>query len=242
MNLILGTVYNCDFSSLKSFFVSLHKVTKDTDVGVILFTHNMTGPVPEDIMCVPFTPQENQHNLCYRFNLYRDFLSVNPWATKIILTDMRDVVFQADPFEFDYPKGLCCFLEDESKTIGTCLFNSNWVRLLGGNVVYEQVQDKPISCAGVTVGDYPEMLEYLSKMTNMLAGQKSNLDQGAHNILIHQNKLDKVTLFPNARGPVLTMGYMKNPSLQNEDGSTPLILHQYDRHETVFVEIRRRYL
>jgi hypothetical protein len=63
--------------------------------------------------------------------------------------DIRDVAFQADPFE-SVPPGddaVHIFQEDASMTIGRCGTNSGWIRACYG-VAAHKVAAQPISCSG----------------------------------------------------------------------------------------------
>ena len=230
MAIILGTVWNGDFHKLTHFTkLSMSK----TEAACILFTHNMIG-VAGECLCIPFAPHVTTPNMSYRFQLYLDFLKANKSFENemIMLTDIRDVAFLGDPFSVDYPDGLSVFLEDPSKTIGTCSFNSAWIKEAYGPSGLEKLKDYPISCAGVTIGDYHAMVQYLTEMVATLSNFGLN-DQGIHNGLIRFDKLKKVTIFENQCGPVLTMGYMSKPMVKNFDGSTPLVVHQFDRHPSL---------
>src|SRR5207245_5487305 len=61
-------------------------------------------------------------------------------------------------------------------------------------------------------------------------------DQAAHNLLLHDGKLDPVERLRNFEGPILTVGSERryelneNKELVNRDGSTIALIHQYDRH------------
>lgn len=236
MNLILGTAWNCSHDVLQPFFRSL-KATKFDGITIV-FTNGVNGEF-DDTLCIPFYPRNDIPNVSYRFTLYLDFLLANREIvadSKIMLTDLRDVVFQSDPFAFKYPPGLSCFLEDESKTIGSCPFNSPWVINTLGRDVHDNLADKLISCAGVTVGDYDAMIEYLRLMVSFISVQGAN-DQGAHNGIVHLGLMPNITVYENEKGPVITVGNMRNPKF----GSKAAIVHQYDRHPEMIRIVSERF-
>lgn len=240
-NAVMGMVYDCDFRELDVFFKSLERHLT-TRCPVVLFTNNMTGPIPDGILCVPFERNPMMHNLCLRFKLYYDFIRSNPRiCRKILLTDIRDVVFQQDPFIYPLNKGITVALEDRSKTIGTCPYNSQWVKELLGWIMHDSLSSKPISCAGVTIGDRESILVYLEKMNAFLRGQKNNLDQAAHNAIVHLDLVPSIHKFDNFYGPVLTMGYMDQQDLSATRIDLIPILHQYDRHPELAMKIRGEY-
>ncbi|MFM7157865.1 MAG: hypothetical protein ACKO0Y_08635, partial [Bacteroidota bacterium] len=78
----------------------------------------------------------------------------------------------------------------------------------------------------------------------------TGLDQGIHNYAIRMNLFgNRLRLFENMKGPVMTMGLMKVESqrfhsetglLLNEDGSVCHTIHQYDRHPDLLTELPDR--
>jgi len=224
--LILGAAWSMDFSELRPFFVSLMR--SGYQGKTVIFTDEMRGEAPSWVTFVPFEPMPITHNLNYRFDLYRKFLLVNNYmADRIMLTDMRDVVFLDEPNLQYYDDGLHVFLEDESMTIGRCPFNSDWIMKTHGANLFPFFADKPISCAGITIGDRDSMLIYLTQMADRLSGLPENLDQGFHNGYVWKNISPKMHIHKNGNG-VCTMGYMPQGSMPPLGART--ILHQYDRH------------
>lgn len=193
-----------------------------------------------------------------RFLLYLDFLLRLPPAelpTYVILSDVRDVVFQRDPrhLEREAPT-LTLSLEDESRRIGSCPFNSQWIQSGYGPGVLASLHDSPISCAGVTVGPTQQIIRYLQAMAREILApalfpniRHTVPDQGYHNYVAYSILSAQDTCFsPCGLGPVLTLGYVRNPTcdadgyLRNLDSTLPVIVHQYDRHAFLGPRIRKR--
>ncbi len=182
-----------------------------------------------------------------RYFIYELFLAraQQPYR-HVLLTDVRDVLFQRNPFLIDTGNMLGCFLE--AAAIGDCSTNSGWIRAAFGEDALARMQDKPIVCSGTTLGPAPCIRDYLSRMTAHLRGldlDNRGIDQGVHNYLVHVEGIEDLRLFTNGSGPVLTMGHM--PGLFHvradglvcrEDGEVAHVLHQYDR----FPELRARCL
>lgn len=174
-----------------------------------------------------------------RYGLYQQFIDqFNTDADMILISDLRDVIFQGDPFEPDV-EGLEFFLEDSASKLGTEPFNRRWLEHLYGPEVVSSVAECTTSCSGTTVGDRPAIMGYLSAMRLEMQWRRRPLgshDQGAHNHLIRHDRFSDARLIENGHGRVLTMGMMSTPSLDsagrvlNADGTVPPILHQYDRH------------
>ena len=187
---------------------------------------------------------------CVRYPLYYLYLSeYGKSYENIMLTDTRDVLFQADPFGFDFD-GLCCFLENEEKTINSCEFNSNWILKGFSEDALRDIGHEKISCSGTTIGTRSAVMRYLETMVDYLIQLKTQfmgIDQGVHNYILRKGLVGDVKFYDNHHGPVLTMHHTGEDKIRfdsdgyviNEDGSVINVLHQYDRQSS---EIRSKML
>lgn len=99
-----------------------------------------------------------------RYGHYEEVLrDLAPAADQVMLTDLRDVVFQADPFNAPLT-GLEVFLEDESCRVGVEHFNSTWIRNLYGQARLGQMAHETVSCSGTVFGTGEAVLAYLREM------------------------------------------------------------------------------
>jgi hypothetical protein len=171
-----------------------------------------------------------------RYFLYLDLLrqAPRPYA-RVLITDVRDVIFQRDPFSFPWAEGLNVTLEDARMTIGTCPYMTRWTTGHLGEAAWRALAGQRISCSGTTVGGHAAMLDYLERLTGLLLPFSpappppappapppastslsggappppigmAGYDQGVHNHLLHGGHLPEVTVHDNA-GPILTLGY-----------------------------------
>lgn len=269
-NAILSTVRGYSYEQIKPFIESLRKTGFKGDL--ILFVSKIgyftkKKLEKQGVNLVPFSlayPYLNSDGFAdyrrylpekYAFDIslisarpimyYLYLLKHGEKYSHVALTDARDVIFQKNPFEFKFKKGLSFFLEDKGRTIGACEVNSRWVSEVFGEKVLADIKDRPISCAGFVMGDYSSTLDYLKKMSGIIT--KSDfwhiIDQGVHNYLIHTNKLSNYTIFDNDNGPVFTMGTARNYILDKNDlfvnrkGEVFYVIHQYDR----LPELARKY-
>lgn len=179
-----------------------------------------------------------------RYGLYFEFLHrYAPEAESILLSDLRDVVFQGDPFET--PVGpLELYLEDKSSRIEDDEFNSRWIQKLYGAAEFERMRRFEISCSGTVVGRRAPVLRYLHHMDRAISGRRISLgphDQGVHNYLIRQGLFPEADLLHNGEGRVVTMGRMPAPAVVDGrvtvDATTPPVLHQYDRFPALAAEL-----
>jgi hypothetical protein len=181
------------------------------------------------------------HPHCARHFFYQSFLEecgLN--YSHVMLTDVSDVLFQADPFAFEAPDGLSVFVEDRSHSIGSSKHNARAVLRGFGRTVLRELRDQPIICAGTTIGTTAAIREHLARVIAILLQKKERktIDQAVHNFLIHKEPPAKLRCFENFSGPVLTMGDVNPAQLKfndtgrilNLDGSIINTLHQYDRH------------
>lgn len=168
-----------------------------------------------------------------RFLAYRDFL--RGVTEPVLITDIRDVIFQQNPEKHMPSSGVNAFQEWEGMTIGKCPYNSKWMQQVFGTVKWA---DLPIICAGVTSGllsDYcSEMWEMLSTLPPIIG-----LDQAVHNHLFYSCKVP-AKVWANEEAPVYTVGYIPRETvsinggvISNRANAIPCMVHQYDRHQNL---------
>lgn len=181
--------------------------------------------------------------MCVRFYHYYEYLKSNRERyDRVILTDIRDVIFQSDPFKHFTFDGLESFCED--KTINNCPTNRQWIIDTFGSQMLERVGNEIAVCAGVVCGTTACMIKYLKIMLQcFLQSTKmsmvSGADQAIHNVIMHHQLGENlpVSIHQNFESYALTMGAMKKGDLTfdglgrvlNHRGEVVSILHQYDR-------------
>jgi hypothetical protein len=177
------------------------------------------------------------------FVYYRYLCECRPAYANVMLSDVRDVVFQSNPFEREIGDELLCFLEDERLTLGTERHNRKWLQTAFGDTVAMELAAEPIVCAGVTIGPRAAMLDYLKVMVTFLLGlraQRIGLDQAVHNYVLHRRLVPHARLVPNGQGLVATLGLVPAEAVGAlVDGAA--VLHQYDRHPALQAALVRRF-
>ena len=177
---------------------------------------------------------------CARFFYYQSYLKQCGFNyDHVMLADVRDILFQRDPFDFEIPDGLSVFMEDRSRTIGTCISNSTWIRNGFGDAVLKELHDRPISCSGTTIGTVPALLDFLDRILPIFAAyqQSGTIDQATHNYILNKQPPERVRRFDNDSGPILTMANVDPANFRfneaglmvNATGRIYNTLHQYDR-------------
>jgi hypothetical protein len=256
--LILGLAAGYHYGDVRPFLASLDRAAYAGDLVLFVSetTRNLERLRAHGAALLPMDRRPGLEDVpcnALRYFLYLEYLrTCGVVYDRILISDVRDVVFQRDPFAFPWPDGVCCTLEDPSATVGACPFNARWVREHLGAAALAAIADRPVSCSGTTVADHPSMLAYLERMTKLLLPPSTGecmagYDQGVHNHLVHAGGLDGLALFDNA-GPILTLAQTSGePALDargdvlNRAGRVPHLVHQYDRKPSLFRMIRERF-
>jgi hypothetical protein len=256
--LILGLAAGYHYGDIRPFLVSLERAEYQGEL--ILFvsktTRNLDLIGKHNVTIIQLERAAGLEEIPYnalRYFLYLDYLkSARRDFKRILISDVRDVIFQLNPFDFSWPKGINCALEDKRMTIGKCPYNSHWVRTYLGKKALAEIAENQISCSGTTIADHASMLIYLETLTARLTPytpekHMAGYDQGLHNYLVHTSQFPNLTFHDNS-GPILTLGHTKeNPKIDadgfilNTAGSRAHMVHQYDRKPDLHTNIREKY-
>jgi hypothetical protein len=183
-----------------------------------------------------------------RYLHYQRYLAgLDPLPDAVLLTDLRDVVFQRDPFAEPVAE-LELFLEDPTARIGEQPYYVRWSRRLYGRSAVARFRDRPVSCSGTVAGTGAGVLSYLAEMAAVIESAARPMgydDQSVHNALLHGGRLSSATVVANEHGRVLTMGMMATHTtvegcVLNADGSVPAVLHQWDRHPELAARLEQK--
>lgn len=270
-NLILGIIDNYTFSDVRSFLFSLQKFRAEDhiclyagpgisvsttteirklDVEVIRYGKQFPfigAPHPANFNTLP----EPIHIYNFRHFLYYDYLLKHGQNfTNVLLTDVKDVYFQKNPFSFPIEDKIYVAVENTTIPIEGCACTSKWIRRGYGASVLQQMSKQEVICAGTTLAPSALMTNYLHVLIKEFYGVKNVFncaDQAMHNVLIHKNLVGPIYKSYNFKGPILTIGTEKKYSLDdqmnliNESGGIIPIVHQYDRHPALLQLVKSRY-
>ena len=187
-----------------------------------------------------------------RYFHYADYLATHDGFSKVLLSDVRDVVFQSDPFA-GWDRGLYVGMESPALTIATEPFDREWMLDAYGEAMLARIGHCQVSCSGVTFGDGESIRRYIDQIlaeTLRLPFSKMKTriyDQAFHNKLLHEGELADVHLCQPLSSFIATLGCL-DPSaftlaegfLLNEDGHPAPIVHQYDRHSVLVKAFEQR--
>jgi len=176
-----------------------------------------------------------------RYCYYYEYLLENKDKYNLVLiTDVRDVLFQADPFAGISSTNLLNFYS-EAHTIADSFYTSYWLRHAFGKAVQARIADKVSICSGTTIGTVNQVLNYLQLMITTQARITAGLtglggfDQGVHNYLVHHDYFPGSNLSANNEGEVATLGEAESivingdNVLTDKQGKVIPVVHQFDR-------------
>ena len=185
-----------------------------------------------------------------RYCFYSEYLKKNREKYKYILvTDVRDVIFQADPFE--NLQGEVLKFYSENHTIKESFYTSYWIKNAFGKSRLAKIENNRSICSGTTIGSVELILDYIEKMISKQAEITSGItglggfDQGVHNFLIYNNFFQNSLITNNGYGEVITLGEASNIKLNdneeliNEDLSIVPVIHQFDRFPDLKIRAMR---
>jgi hypothetical protein len=170
------------------------------------------------------------------FHYHRFLLESGERYENVMLTDVRDVFFQRDPFGFEIGDQANCFLEDERHTLASEKFDRAWILSAYGEETLAELGQKPISCSGITIGPRDAMQAYVGVMVEellRLRHQFAGIDQGVHNYVLYKGLVPGARLVRNGDGPVYTVGLVPHAEIDaalEAGGLDSNVVHQYPHH------------
>lgn len=181
------------------------------------------------------------HPWCARHLHYLEFLARGDYDY-ILVSDTRDVVFQTNPSQaMRGSADLSVSIESRAYTVGEEYWNARWVKAVYGRRGLDTIGSAPVSCAGVSFGPAPAMLDYLRAMRDEILALKPwsiwrTSDQALHNYLLWTGRLGTFARMESLASPVATLNAttvdhlsVDEGQLVNADGTTVCVIHQYDR-------------
>jgi hypothetical protein len=181
------------------------------------------------------------HLIDVRWPCYFDFLKKTRGIySHVMFTDVKDVLFQRSPFDFEWNSPFCSFYEFPGCFIKTDSHTRGWLEKGFGREETKKLHDKNVICAGVSFAEIDAALEYLDLMCNHLVqiNDRGLVDQGIHNYLLHHQLLKASSVYGYSDSPVLHLGMMPPEKLElngeglvvNGSGRVVNAIHQYFSH------------
>ncbi len=246
--LVMGALSGRRISAPRRFLETLWATTDDCDI--VIFCHDLNPDAgaylrQSGVTIIPFSHWRPWHGPvhAWRFVLFARYAAEHHAKyDAILVSDLRDVLFQADPFAtIEDDRRVRFFLENAAFTHETSLHYAKWLRIFARRSVRDALRDKRLSCCGVTLGGAAEMNAYLAGMEKWIrrvppiTRQRIGADSVAHNVAAW---LDGEGVISENNDLVATMGLEPHGTYSiNADGQimltagghVPPICHQYDR-------------
>jgi hypothetical protein len=182
--------------------------------------------------------------LFYRFEIYKAYLTGKTF-NKVLLSDISDVIFQENPFNFTFSNEM--YFACEQGILGnnndsSSNLNMKWINecshIKQNNAIYK---DKYIICAGTILGTYNAIMDYLQFYIAMQRNKIVN-DQGLLNVYVYNYIAQKDTL-PYQESKILTLDKInfedltldENNNILNKLGDKYSIIHQINRCNLSFM-------
>jgi hypothetical protein len=182
------------------------------------------------------------HPTVSRYIFARNILKANTRLSKVLLADVRDVLFQRDPFE-DVAEKL--HTAEEDKLIMMEPNNLRWIFALTQDFpTLERLLKTPIICSGVSVAPANVLRQYLDEFARQTRAAWHRItsgaayDQGLHNFILSGGHFAlPVSIEPLGSSLVMTVvdEWEKYWTLDEKlgvlgaDGRRVAIVHQFDR-------------
>lgn len=190
--------------------------------------------------------------MVYRHSILFCWLLVYGYKySHIVSLDVRDVVFQGNPFEWNFEEGL--YVVDEIKSnnffIKDNIYNFKWIQVFKN---YNAIKNNKILNAGTIIGSKRYFVSFISQLCQyIIHSHVVTMDQGYMNYAYYTCTFKNIKFFMNRnqRGIVITthldlpavIKLKRNNTIFNEDGTIPLIVHQYDRCKNYSKMYRMKY-
>lgn len=195
----------------------------------------------------------NVHVCIRRYFAARDLLASRDkaWIGSVLLADVRDVIFQSDPFDH-VRSGR--YTGDEILKVKDCHSNTVWIKDAYGADVYDKLAERISVCSGVSLGTMASMQDYLDAfcretfrvMQDKCLDTLPVWDQAFHIKLLLLDGLPfQMVPWNGFLATVAQAGSehlrVNAEGLVEVDGHVPAILHQYDRHPPIQEHIHATY-
>ena len=240
-DLVMTFASSYSFAIIEPFVASL--LNHGRNIHLTVFADNMDETFHrraeqlniEVVNAKPYVPGWHVCNI--RHKMYQDYLrsTEGKWRN-VLLADVRDVVFQADPFDEPLPAPVVFAAEDAP--IGTSGVNHEWLVVRYGKEIADSLSANPIVCAGTTIGSATGIMAYVDAMWTEVAADTYDhhidYDQGSHNYIVWHLKPEwgQVDLEDRIMSTI-GMTRPERISIVNGlimvDGKAPPVVHQWDR-------------
>jgi hypothetical protein len=192
-----------------------------------------------------------------RYAIYLNYLRTQASRyDQVMMSDVRDVVFQRNPFDSVASPKCHFYLEGAVRTIRDDPTNWRWVRGCFSAADAERLAACRISCSGITIGGTAAIIAYLERMAARIRAMPWRIyreighgyDQAIHNYLVHLDPaVDGIVVENNqhiatmALEPRAFYRLDQKSLIYGPDDHLFPICHQYDRFPDLLKAIEARF-
>lgn len=191
----------------------------------------------------PFAKKIQNRLLPFAWSRYFGYYDLLTQETEkyeyVFLTDVRDVIFQDNPFTKDLASGLNVYLEEGNRTIESCEMNRQWISEIIPSRVAVKILPNEVCCCGTVLGDTKSILAYLKQYIRYSLNVEKLLhggDTAIHDWIVYATPKIKKQIWKNGKGAVATLNTPQfidvnliDNTIRNTKSETIPIVHQYDR-------------
>lgn len=249
---VLGYATGYDAHDIAPFVRSLRSVF-DGEVALVVDDRSDVRALFAEYSVRLLTPQAVEgwrpHPVMARFAAFDRYLAGRNDICGVLITDVRDVLFQKGPFA-PQPAGLEVFVEGDR--LGDHAFNMKYLRALIGDEMARALASSPSVCVGTVMGPRAEVVRFCRTLLMLAAIPRSEFggafgaDQAACNIAVHMGLLQ--ARVNENYGRVATIGLtpgqtlgLRDGQVVNPDGTISAIVHQHDRHPHLAAAMHERW-
>lgn len=254
VDVVMGYATGYDAADVAPFVRSLRAVHAGPIVLVVDPSPDLSAFLADyevEVVAASRSEGWKPHPVMGRFAAYDRLMAERSDVRHVLLTDVRDVVFQACPFS-PAPAGLEVFSEDDQRPLGDHAFNMKHLRAVVGDEMASALADKPCLCVGTVIGPVAAARRLCRLILTLGAVPRSEVggcfgaDQAAFNLAVHLGLVD-ASVSAN-HGRVATVGLSSGDGLtvtaaglQNPSGDYSPVVHQYDRHPGLVEAVHARW-
>lgn len=191
--------------------------------------------------------------MIYRYSVLLCWLLVyGKKYSHIISLDVRDIVFQGNPFKWNFEDGL--YVVDETRNSSVFVkddgWNLNWIKPYKN---YTKIENCKILNSGSIFGSKKYFLSFMIQFCQFVNEHYViTPEQGTLIYAYYTGYFKDIKFFmnKNQHGVVLTVAIdlpevlklqRRSGTIYNKDGTIPLIVHQYDRSNSLLNMYNRKY-
>ena len=201
-NLVIGTAIGYDTDDLKNFVLSFRACNSHDDVIIFLDQESLYKSkeflqifnIQTQLFdSLKYIQAISSTVLAFNMRFIRSYeLLYNTDEYKhILISDVRDVVFQSNPFENLPDEFLYLFSDDNYLSIENNIYNNDWV-LMNYPEFYNRLKSLPIICCGTIMGSKNQIMnclrcmhEELMKLSNKNIPNMMLVDQAVLIFIAH---------------------------------------------------------